>query len=126
MSASTPEQVTAPPAGAGAEAIDWARVANTPQFKELHASRRRYTLGGFALQTGALLLLMALLGLAPDTMAKAPLGHLSWALLGGIAVVVLTFVMALAYAHKSKQWEEMSERVLADARAPKQEGRFAR
>ena len=104
MSASTPEQVAAaPPAQAAGDAIDWAKLASLPEFKELHESRRRYTLGGFALQTGALLLLMALLGLAPDAMAKAPFGDLSWALIGGIAVVVLTFVMALAYAHKSKR-----------------------
>jgi uncharacterized membrane protein (DUF485 family) len=127
MSASTPEHVaTAPAAQAGGDGIDWARLASLPEFQELHESRRRYTLAGFALQTGALVVLMALLGLAPDAMAETPVGNLSWALIGGVAVVVLTFVMALAYARKSRQWEAMSERVVAHAREPKQDGRFAR
>jgi uncharacterized membrane protein (DUF485 family) len=130
MPARTPEQVTeareAPPAGA---AIDWTRLAGTPEFKRLHASRRRYTLGGFALQTGALLVLMALLGFAPDAMGKPAIGQVTWALLGGVAVVVLTFAMALAYAHKSASWEALAERAIADADAePERErdGRFAR
>jgi uncharacterized membrane protein (DUF485 family) len=127
MSASTPETAaTAPPAQATEDGIDWARLASLPEFKELHASRRRYTLGGFALSTGALLVLMTLLGVAPDAMGKAPFGNVTWALIGGVAVVVLTFVMAIAYARKSKDWEEMSERVLAQAQGPKQDGRFAR
>jgi uncharacterized membrane protein (DUF485 family) len=127
MSAPTPEKVApAPPARPAGDGIDWAGLARLPEFKELHESRRRYTLAGFALQTGALLVLMALLGLAPDTMAKAPFGQLSWALIGGIAVVVLTFVMALAYARKSRQWEEMSARVVAHAQEPRRDGRFSR
>jgi uncharacterized membrane protein (DUF485 family) len=127
MSAPTPEKVApAPPAQAAGDGIDWAGLASLPEFQEVHESRRRYTLAGFAVQTGALLLLMALLGLAPDAMSKTPLGNLSWALIGGIAVVVLTFVMAIAYARKSREWEEMSARVVAHAQEPKRDGRFSR
>jgi uncharacterized membrane protein (DUF485 family) len=128
MPAHTSDQAARPAeAKADGRAIDWARLASTPEFKELQASRRRYTLGGFALQTGALLVLMALLGFAPDAMGKAAIGSLTWALVGGGVVVVLTFVMALAYARKSAGWESLAERAIADAdTAPKQDGRFAR
>jgi uncharacterized membrane protein (DUF485 family) len=124
MPAHTPEQVAKP---AATDGTDWGRLASTPEFQELQASRRRYTLGGFALQTGALLVLMALLGFAPDAMGKPAIGQLTWALLGGVAVVLLTFGMALAYARKSATWEAMAERALAHAdETPKRDGRFAR
>jgi uncharacterized membrane protein (DUF485 family) len=134
MSASTPQTppaapdaaTAAPPAGREG-AVDWVAIASTPEFQELHASRRRYTLGGTAIGAGALLLLMGLLGFAPDAMGKAAIGSVTWALLAGAAAVVLTFVMALAYARKAADWEEMSERVVAGAeRGPKPDGRFAR
>jgi uncharacterized membrane protein (DUF485 family) len=134
MSASTPDQpvaapeaATAAPPGAGREeAVDWAALAHTPEFERLHASRRRYTLGGFAIQLGAMLTLMALLGFAPDAMGKPAIGNVTWALVGGVAVVVLTFVMALAYARKAGEWETMSEEAIAHAREPRRDGRFAR
>jgi uncharacterized membrane protein (DUF485 family) len=123
MPARSTEEVA--PATGGA--TDWGRLASTPEFQALQASRRRYTLGGFALQTAALLVLMALLGFAPDAMGKPAIGQLTWALLGGIAVVLLTFGMAIAYARRSATWEAMAERVTAHADAtPERDGRFRR
>lgn len=128
MSTSAPRPVAsdAEPARAGGDEIDWAAIAGTPAFKALHESRRRYTLAGFAIQTGALLVLMALLGFAPDAMSRSPIGDVTWALLGGVAVVLLTFVMAIAYARKSGEWEEMAAGVLDDALPAEGDGRFAR
>jgi uncharacterized membrane protein (DUF485 family) len=117
---------SAPRPAAGDAEIDWAGIASTPEFKALHESRRRYTLIGFAIQTGALLVLMALLGFAPDAMSKSPIGDVTWALLGGVAVVLLTFVMAIAYARKSGEWEEMAAGVLDDALPAERDARFAR
>jgi hypothetical protein len=34
--------------------------------------------------------------------------------------------MAIAYARKSREWEEMSARVVAHAQEPKRDGRFSR
>ena len=92
---------------------DWRHLASTPEFQSLHAERRRFTLIGLAIETGALLLVMALYGFAPDTMGKPAIGSITWALLSGAALIVLTFVMAWAYAVKARGWEELATRAIA-------------
>jgi len=56
--------------GGAAETHDWKRLATTPEFLRLHASRRRFTAIGMVIETGAVILLMALLGFAPDAMGE--------------------------------------------------------
>lgn len=116
------------PAPADAQrAIDWKGIAETPEFRQLHSTRRRFTLTGLAIETGALLIAMALYGFAPDTMGKPAIGSVTWALLSGAALVVLTFIMAWAYARQARSWEEMSARVLANAEpVAEPQRRFAR
>jgi uncharacterized membrane protein (DUF485 family) len=96
-------------------AVDWRGIAETPEFMELHRSRRRFTLVGMAIETGALLVVMALYGAAPDTMGKPAIGSITWALLSGAALVVLTFVMAIAYERRARGWEERAAHVLEHA-----------
>jgi len=52
------------------ESHDWAHLAGTPEFRRLHSSRRRFTLTGMAIETGALILVMGLYGWAPDAMGE--------------------------------------------------------
>jgi uncharacterized membrane protein (DUF485 family) len=129
MSAPT-DQRTIERAPAPAEAgrpIDWRGIAETPEFQALHRRRRRFTLTGMAIETSALLVVMGLYGFAPDTMGKPAVGSITWALLSGAALIVLTFVMAWAYARKARSWEEMAARVLEHAEpAAMPERRFAR
>ena len=94
---------------------DWERLAHTPEFLRLHSSRRRFTLTGMAIQTAALIVVMGLYGWAPDVMGEPAIGSITWALLVGTVLVLLTFVMALAYSHKAKQWEEMAAAALEHA-----------
>jgi len=116
----------AEPQGA-AETHDWKRLASTPEFLRLHASRRRFTAIGMVIETGAVILLMALLGFAPDAMGEPAIGSITWALLAGAALVVLTFVMAVAYSRKARQWEEMAAAALEHAgERIEPSGRFAR
>ena len=98
-----------------AEEHDWKRIAETPEFRALHSSRRRFTMIGMAIETSALIIGMGLFGFAPDAMGEPAIGSVTWALLVGTVLVVLTFVMALAYSHKAKQWEEMAAAALEHA-----------
>ena len=108
-------------------AHDWKRIANTPEFIDLHESRRRFTLTGLAIESGALLIVMALYGFAPDAMGKPAIGSVTWALLSGTGLVLLTFVMAWAYARRANQWEELSARAIEAAESTVEPtGRFAR
>ena len=135
MSASTPARrsTAAPPPAAGngrpaaRETHDWAHIAGTSEFKRLHENRRRFTLIGMAIETGALVLVMGLYGWAPDAMGKPAIGSITWALLSGAALVLLTFVMAWAYARKARSWEEMAAAALEHADRPAEPTRrFAR
>ena len=113
---------------AARETHDWKHLAETPEFRELHSSRRRFTLTGMAIQTGALIVVMGLYGFAPDAMGKPALGSITWALLSGAGLVFLTFALAIAYSRKSRTWEGMAAAALEHAadRPAERTGRFAR
>ena len=117
----------APTRGEAGGSYYWRQLASTPEFEALHANRRRFTLTGMAIETGALLLVMSLYGFAPDTMGKPAIGSITWALVSGAALIVLTFVMAWAYAVKARGWEEMAARAIAHAEPTAEPSRrFAR
>ena len=113
---------------AARESHDWKHIAETPEFRELHSSRRRFTLTGMAIQTGALILVMGLYGFAPDAMGKPALGSITWALLSGAGLVFLTFALAIAYARRASTWEGMAAAALEHAgeRPAERTGRFTR
>jgi uncharacterized membrane protein (DUF485 family) len=102
-------------------------LTRTPEFVRLHHSRRRFTMTGMAIETGALILVMGLYGFAPDAMGEPAIGSITWALLSGAGLVFLTFVMAWAYARKARQWEDMAAAALEHSeRTVEPAGRFAR
>ena len=129
---STGRSTADPPGASGdgapaAESHDWERLARTPEFIQLHRSRRRFTLTGIAINTGALVLVMGLYGWAPDAMGKPAIGSITWALLSGAALIFLTFALAWAYAHMARRWEVMAAAALEHAERPTEPGRrFAR
>src|SRR4051794_29542945 len=131
---STGRSTAAPPREAGpggapaAEVHDWKGIAETPEFRKLHSSRRRFTLTGMAIQTGALIVVMGLYGFAPDAMGKPAIGSITWALLSGGGVVFLTFALAIASSRRARTWEGMAAAALEHAgeRPAERTGRFAR
>jgi uncharacterized membrane protein (DUF485 family) len=94
---------------------DWQQLAHTPEFQRLHRSRRRFTLTGMAIQTAALVVVMGLYGWAPDAMGEPAIGSITWALLSGAGLVILTFIMAIAYSRKATEWEKMAAAALEHA-----------
>jgi uncharacterized membrane protein (DUF485 family) len=124
--AASPKEA-APARPAAPESHDWKHLAGTPEFERLHQSRRRFTLIGMAIQTGALILVMGLYGWAPDAMGEPAIGSITWALLSGAGLIFLTFALAWAYARKARKWEEMAAAALEHAGdRPEPTGRFAR
>jgi uncharacterized membrane protein (DUF485 family) len=96
---------------------DWTALARSPEFRELIASRRRFLVAGTAFYSLYFLAFLCLLGFAPDTMSKSAFGSVTWALVGGMSLVVLALVMAFLHARRSGEWERMAQAVLASARA---------
>ena len=117
----------APARPAAPESHDWKRLAGTPEFQRLHHDRRRFTLIGMAIQTGALILVMGLYGWAPEAMGEPAIGSITWALLSGAGLIFLTFALAWAYARKARKWEDMAAAALEHAgERPEPTGRFTR
>jgi uncharacterized membrane protein (DUF485 family) len=103
---------------------DWAALARSPRFRELMASRRRFLVAGTAFYSLYFLAYLCLLGFAPDAMSKYLFGSVSFALAGGMSLVLLAFVMAFLHARKSGEWERMAHDVLAGAES--REARFTK
>ena len=99
----------------GTAGHDWKHIAETPEFRRLHSDRRRFTLTGMAIQTTALIVVMGLFGWSPETMGEPAIGSITWALLAGTFLVLLTFALAIAYSRKARQWEEMAAAALEHA-----------
>jgi uncharacterized membrane protein (DUF485 family) len=79
-------------------------------MNELVHNRRRFTAAATAAYTLYFVAFLALLGYAPDTMAKEVAG-LTLALWGGLSVCALTVAMALVYRRKAVTWDRMAERL---------------
>jgi uncharacterized membrane protein (DUF485 family) len=103
---------------------DWGALARSPQFRELMASRRRFLVAGTAFYSLYFLAYLCLLGFAPDTMSEYLFGSVTYALAGGMSLVVLAFAMAFLHARKSGEWERMAQAVLASAQPD--EARFTK
>jgi uncharacterized membrane protein (DUF485 family) len=92
---------------------DWSALARSPQFRELMASRRRFLVAGTAFYCAYFLAFLCLLGFAPDTMSDRVVGSVTLALVAGMSLIVLAFVMAFLHARKADEWDRMAQRVVA-------------
>jgi uncharacterized membrane protein (DUF485 family) len=92
---------------------DWTALARSPQFRQLMASRRRFLVAGTAFYCGYFLAFLCLLGFAPDTMSKRVVGSVTLALVLGMSLIVLAFVMAFLHARRADEWDRMAQRVVA-------------
>ncbi len=108
-----PTKTTDPPGTAEAQApppdFDYAAIAATPEFKALHESRRRFTVGGTLAATAAVLIVFGLYGFAPDAMGNSAIGSVTWALVLGFGLVLLSFFMALVFSRASRKWDAMAK-----------------
>jgi uncharacterized membrane protein (DUF485 family) len=94
---------------------DWAAIERSPSFIELVSSRRRFLIAGTCFYCAYFLAFLSLLAWAPDTMAKAVFGSVSLALVAGMSLIVLAFVMAFLHSRRADVWDRMAQRVVEDA-----------
>jgi uncharacterized membrane protein (DUF485 family) len=103
---------------------DWTALARSPEFRDLIASRRRFLVAGTASYTAYFVAFLCLLGFAPDTMSEPVFGSVTLALVLGMSLVLLAFVMAFLHARKAGEWDRLAQRVV-DRAAP-DEARFTK
>jgi uncharacterized membrane protein (DUF485 family) len=92
---------------------DWRAIAQSPQFRELVQSRRRFVVAASAFYCAYLLTYLALLGFAPGTMSETVVARMSVAVFGALSLVVVAWLMAWLYARRSQTWARMTERLVA-------------
>jgi uncharacterized membrane protein (DUF485 family) len=92
---------------------DWSALARSPQFRELMASRRRFLVAGTTFYCAYFLAFLCLLGFAPDTMSDRVVGSVTLALVLGMSLILLAFVMAFLHARKADEWDRMAQGVVA-------------
>jgi uncharacterized membrane protein (DUF485 family) len=96
---------------------DWEAVEATDDFRELVTSRSRFvfTVGGGAMALG--LLFVVLSGVAPDLLGTEVVGSMSLGFLGGVAMIVVTWVVTFLYMRRSDSaWAPLEEKVAASVR----------
>jgi uncharacterized membrane protein (DUF485 family) len=101
-------------AGTGARAIDWEAIERSPDFQQLVSGRHRFawTAGTIGIGLGALYVVLA--GVAPDLMGTHLFGSMSVGFAGGVALIVVTWVITLAYMLRSDRvWGPLEERIRA-------------
>jgi uncharacterized membrane protein (DUF485 family) len=94
---------------------DWSAIAGTPQFRELVHRRRRFVVAATLFYSLYFIAYLALLGFAPDLMAKEVIGSITLALLGGLSVCALAPIMAALYVRRAQEFDALARRALEEA-----------
>jgi len=96
----------------GAPAIDWSAIERMPEFQELVTGRRRFAwlAGGIGIGFGVLYVVLT--ATSPDLMGKTLTGSFSLGFAGGVALILLTWAITLAYMRRSTRvWAPLEARI---------------
>jgi uncharacterized membrane protein (DUF485 family) len=98
--------------------VDWSAIERSPEFRELVRGRKRFTWTAGAIGMGLGALYVVLCGLAPDLMGTEVIGSVSLGFLGGIGLIVVTWVVTWMYMRRSDRvWGPLEEEVRRKALA---------
>ena len=105
------------------ETFDWTAIEGSAEFRELTKGRRRFSAVAGSIGIGAGLLYIVLAGFARDFMGTEVIGSISLAFLGGIALILLTWLITFLYMRRSARvWSPMEERIRQAATSSGQVG----
>ena len=84
-----------------AQDVDWEGIERTPTFQELVKGRRRFAWTAGTIGIGLGVLYVVLAGPAPDLMGTKVFGSMSLGFVGGVGLIVLTWIITFAYMQRS-------------------------
>ena len=94
------------------QTFDWTAIEGSAEFRELTRGRRRFSAVAGAIGIGAGLLYIVLAGFARDFMGTEVIGSISLAFLGGVGLILLTWLITFLYMRRSARvWSPMEERI---------------
>jgi len=96
----------------GAPAVDWSAIERMPEFQELVVGRRRFAWVAGGIGIGFGVLYVVLTATSPDLMGTTLSGSFSLGFAGGVALILLTWAITLAYMRRSTRvWAPLEARV---------------
>jgi uncharacterized membrane protein (DUF485 family) len=107
--------------------VDWEAIERSPGFRALVASRRRFVAAWGGAVVGLTVAYVVIAYLAPDALGAEVAGPITLGFVAGVALIVMTWVVTLAYLRKSdREWTPLERRIAAAATAREPTGRFER
>jgi uncharacterized membrane protein (DUF485 family) len=96
--------------------VDWTGLEGSPAFRELVKGRRRFTWTAGAIGIGLGALYVVLAGVAPGLMGTEIIGSMTLGFLGGVGLIVVTWVITLMYMRRSDRvWGPLEEQIRREA-----------
>jgi uncharacterized membrane protein (DUF485 family) len=108
-------------------AVDWEAIERSPEFRALVASRRRFVVAWGGTVVGLTAAYVVIAYLAPDVLGADVAAPITLGFVLGVGLIVMTWVVTLAYLRKSdREWAPLERRIAAAASSREPTGRFAR
>jgi uncharacterized membrane protein (DUF485 family) len=106
--------------------VDWEAIERSTDFRALTASRRRFVAAWGGVVVGLTAAYVVIAYLAPGALGTEVVGPITLGFFVGVALIVMTWIVTLAYLRKSdREWTPLERRIAAAAtREPT--GRFER
>lgn len=93
-----------------AKAVDYSRIANSPQFKALMAKKKRF-LVPMSLFFFAYYFTLPLLTSYSKILNTPAFGSVSWAWVFAFSQFIMTWVLCIVYSRKSNEYDTMVEEI---------------
>jgi uncharacterized membrane protein (DUF485 family) len=107
--------------------VDWEAIERSADFRALVASRRRFVAAWGGAVVGLTVAYVVLAYLAPGALGTEIAGPITLGFVVGVGLIVLTWIVTLAYLRRSdREWTPLEQRIAAAAEAREPTGRFAR
>lgn len=96
--------------------IDWDAIEESPEFRELVASRKRFVVGALGFAVVASVAYVLISNLSPSTMGVSVFGEITLGFVAGVGLIVMTWVITLMYLRRSdNEWAALERRAIEHA-----------
>ena len=111
-------EVSAEPADGRQDAVDWKAIEDSPEFRQLVASRTRFVKGALGIGVAATVLFVVLGSIAPGVMGASVAGDITLGFVYGVLLIFMTWAITLLYLRKSdREWSPLERRAIEAAGA---------
>ena len=92
---------------------DWDRIADSPEFKNLMATKKSFIVPAFVFFVVYYFALPALVGYAPALMSKKVIGNVNLAYLFALSQFFMAWIIAWMYVKKAGGFDKLAAEIIA-------------